>query len=224
MPATPVPNPYYQYAAGYLETARATGIERTKTGLLLIAVGFFIGWIPLVGAVGGILELVGAIMVILGRHAFGREHARNVMWSIIIFIITIVVAIVAVFAIVFSAIASYHLNSTNPSLPSSFGPYFIGTFLDVILIGIAIFGIAQVLFTYALQKRNGRILLWCGYVSIIVASSLNFFVLIKIPYLGSLLLVVPGTLYGYAYYLARDRIVRGEIPAPPAPPQGQLPQ
>src|SRR5438270_4095074 len=61
---------------------------------------------------------------------------------------------------------------------------------------LAIFGIAQVLFTYALQKRNGRILLWCGYVSIIVASSLNFFVLIKIPYLGSLLLVVPGTLYG----------------------------
>ena len=162
-------------------------------------------------------------MLILGRHAFGREHARNGMWSITIFIITIVVAIVAV-AIVFSAIASYHLNSTNPSLPSSFGPYFIGTFLDVILIGIAIFGIAQVLFTYALQKRNGRILLWCGYVSIIVASSLNFFVLIKIPYLGSLLLVVPGTLYGYAYYLARDRIVRGEIPAPPAPPQGQRPQ
>ena len=81
MPATPVPNPYYQYAAGYLETARATGIERTKTVLLLIPVGFFIGWIPLVGVVGGIPELVGGIMVILGRHAFGREHARNVMWS-----------------------------------------------------------------------------------------------------------------------------------------------
>ena len=162
-----------------------------------------------------------AIMVILGRHAFGREHARNVMWSIIIFIITIVVAIVAVFAIVFSAIASYHLNSTNRELPPSFGPYFIGTFFDVILIGIAIFGIAQVLFTYALQKRNGRILLYCGYVSIVVANSLDFFVLIKPPYLSSLPLVVPGILYGYAYYLARDRIIRGEIPAPAAPVQGQ---
>ncbi len=150
MLTTPGPNPYYQYAEGHFESARATAIDRTKTGLLLIAIGFFIGWIPLFGVVGGILELVGAIMVILGRHAFGREHARNVMWSIIIFIIAIVVAIVAVFAIVFSAIANYHLNSTNRELPPSFGPYFIGTFFDVILIGIAIFGIAQVLFTCAL--------------------------------------------------------------------------
>ena len=120
-----------------------------------------------------------------------------------------------------SAIANYHLNSTNRELPPSFGPYFIGTFFDVILIGIAIFGIAQVLFTYALQKRNGRILLYCGYVSIVVANSLDFFVLIKTPYLSSLPLVVPGILYGYAYYLARDRIIRGEIPAPAAPVQGQ---
>src|SRR5438093_5293228 len=37
---------------------------------------FFIGWIPLVGVVGDILELVGAIIVILGRPACGREHAR----------------------------------------------------------------------------------------------------------------------------------------------------
>ncbi|TMI52886.1 hypothetical protein E6H13_05665 [Candidatus Bathyarchaeota archaeon] len=221
MLTTPGPNPYYQYAEGHFESARATAIDRTKTGLLLIAIGFFIGWIPLVGVVGGIPELVGAIMVILGRHAFGREHARNVMWSIIIFIIAIVVAIVAVFAIVFSAIVSYHLNSTNRELPPSFGPYFIGTFFDVILIGIAIFGIAQVLFTYALQKRNGRILLYCGYVSIVVANSLDFFVLIKTPYLSSLPLVVPGILYGYAYYLARDRIIRGEVPAPAAPVQGQ---
>jgi len=115
MLTTPGPNPYYQYAEGHFESARATAIDRTKTGLLLIAIGFFIGWIPLFGVVGGILELVGAIMVILGRHAFGREHARNVMWSIIIFIIAIVVAIVAVFAIVFRLLRTIILTAPTAS-------------------------------------------------------------------------------------------------------------
>src|SRR5689334_18409689 len=65
----PVPSPYHQYAPGYIDHARATAIDRTKTGLLIMVIGFLISWIPFVGGVGGLLELVGAIMVILGRHA-----------------------------------------------------------------------------------------------------------------------------------------------------------
>ena len=85
VPVTPAPSAYYGYVASYYETARANAIERTKTGLLLIVIGFVISWIPIVGAVGGILELVGAILVILGRHPFGPDHARNILLSIIIF-------------------------------------------------------------------------------------------------------------------------------------------
>src|SRR6266581_2046128 len=173
VPATTAPSAYYGYVASYYETARATAIDRTKNGLMLLVIGLVISWIPTVGAVGVFLELAGAILVILGRHAFGPDHARNILLSIIIF-------------------------------------------------GIAIFGIAEVLFTYALQTSSGRILLWCGYASTISTSSLTLFVLNNVPN-ASVISIIPALMYGYAYYLARERIVHGEIPTPSAPPQVQLP-
>jgi len=106
----------------------------------------------------------------------------------------------------------------GPLVPASF----FGGFLVAVLIGIAIFGIAEVLFTYALQTSSGRILLGCGYASTISTSSLTFFVLNNVPNV-SVISIIPALLYGYAYYLARERIVHGEMPAPSAPPQVQLP-
>jgi hypothetical protein len=220
MPATPAPSPYYQYAASYLETARATGIDRTKTGLLLLVIGFLVGWVPIVGLVSIVIELIGAILVIMGRRTFGPEHARNVILSIVIFVVALAVAFVAVLAVVFLALANYQ-PGINGRPPQGFLSPFMGVILFVILVGVVIFGLAQVLFTYALQKNNGRLLLWGGYTATVVVAILEFFVFSNIPYLNNALSIVPAILYGYAYYLARDRIIRGEIPAPTAPPLGQ---
>jgi hypothetical protein len=216
VPVTPAPSAYYGYVASYYETARANAIDRTKTGLLLLVIGFVISWIPIVGAVGGILELVGAILVILGRHPFGPDHARNVLLSIIIFVIAVAVIVVAAIFAVFEQLLFFPPGG-NPAPPSFFGGFFVA-----VLIGIAIFGIAEVLFTYALQTSSGRILLWCGYASTISTSSLTFFVLSNVPNV-SVISIIPALLYGYAYYLARERIVHGEMPVPSAPPQVQLP-
>jgi len=214
-PVTPAPSAYYGYVASYYEAARANAIDRTKTGLLLLVIGFVISWIPIVGAVGGILEIVGAILVILGRHPFGPDHARNVLLSIIIFVIAIAVVVAAA---IFTLISELLLFPPGgPLVPASF----FGGFFVALLIGIAIFGIAEVLFTYALQTSSGRILLWCGYASTISTSSLTFFVLNNVPN-ASVISIIPALMYGYAYYLARERIVHGEMPAPSAPPQVQL--
>lgn len=218
--APPPPSPYYGYAASYYEQNRAKEIDRTKTGLLLIVIGFLMAWIPFVGIIGGFLEFIGAILVILGRHAFGSSHARNVMWSIIIFVVGIVAVAVAAVAIVFSSIASsFPYNTTSPNFPQNFGTSFATSFAILIILGSAVFGLAEVLFTYALQNKNGRMLLWLGYVSAIVAGSVNFLLFYGNPYLSSLPSIVPAILFGYAYYLARERIVRGEIPA--FPPSSQ---
>src|SRR5437016_1254906 len=53
------------------ESDRQKQIGRTKTGLLLLLIGFLMGWLPRIGIIGGLLILVGAILVILGRKAFG---------------------------------------------------------------------------------------------------------------------------------------------------------
>jgi hypothetical protein len=220
MPATPAPSPYYEYAASYLETARATGIDRTKTGLTLLAIGFLVSWVPIVGLVSIIIELIGAILVIMGRRTFGPEHARNVILSIVIFIVAIAIVFVAAIAVAFLALANYQPGINGRPSRGFLSP-FMGVILFVILVGIVIFGLAQVLFTYALQKSNGRLLLWAGYASTVVVAILEFFVFTNIPYLNNALSIAPAILYGYAYYLARDRIVRGEIPAPSPTPLGQ---
>jgi hypothetical protein len=130
--------------------------------------------------------------------------------SIIIFVTaTAVVVIAAIFA-VFSQLLFFPPGG-NPAPPSFYGWFFVA-----LLIGIAIFGIAEVLFTYELQASSGRILLWCGYASTIATSSVTFFVLNNVPNV-SVISVIPALFYAYAYYLARERIVHGEVPAPSAP-------
>lgn len=207
---TTAPSAYYGYVASYYETARATAIDRTKTGLLLLVIGFVISWIPIIGAVGVILELVGAILVILGRHTFGPEHARNVLLSIIIFVVAIAVIVVAAIVALFSALLFFPPGG-NPAPPSFFGGFFVA-----VVIGISVLGIAEVLLTYALQRWNGRILLWCGYASTVGTSSISFLVLNNMPN-ASVISIIPALMYAYAYYLARERIVHGEIPTPSAP-------
>ncbi len=216
VPVTTAPSAYYGYVASYYETARATAIDRTKNGLMLLVIGLVISWIPTVGAVGVFLELSGAILVILGRHTFGPDHARNVLLSIIIFVIAVAVVVAAAIFTLLSELLLF--PPRGPLVPASF----FGGFLVALLIGIAIFGFAEVLFTYALQTSSGRILLWCGYASTISTSSLTFFVLNNVPNV-SVISIIPALMYGYAYYLARERIVHGEMPAPSAPPQVQLP-
>src|SRR5437773_6309714 len=86
---------------------------------------------------------------------------------------------------------------------------------------------SQVLLTYALQKRNGRILLWSGYATSIALNIVNtliiyplfvggrpFFFETGLFFLPAFLGAIPALLYAVAYYLARDRMVRREIPSP----------
>jgi hypothetical protein len=182
------------------------------------------GWIPFVSIVGSILELVGAIMVILGRHVFGQEHARNVFWAIIIFVIGIVAGVAAVLVVVFSAIAG-NLQFVNRTTPPPFRPSLFDptAFFAGILIGVAIVQVSFVLLTYALQLRNGRILLFLGYAANLTAAVFNFFILSSNILLTALPSLVPALLYGYAYNLARIRVEHGEIPGPLAQPSPATP-
>src|SRR5207245_3878151 len=127
-----------------------------------------ISWIPIIGLLGALLLLIGAILVILGRKAFGSTHARNVVIAIVLFFVGIVVGIIAgvlFAAAVFAAVASQNPAVTASALASAFNTLLVG-----VVIAAAISRIASVLFTYALQKQTGRILLWAGYVANLAIS------------------------------------------------------
>ncbi len=214
----PPPYPYYAYPPGYQEFRRAGQVDNTKTGMLLLIIGVALSWVPFIGAIGVLIALIGAVFVILGREAFGPAHDRNVILSIILFIVGIAATIVGVIIVFIGAIALQAGNPNGPVLPAAL--------LSVIIVGGAITGLSEVLFTYALQKDNGRIFLWLGYAGSIAISIVNFLILPSgfasggsfffpgLFLLSTFLAAIPATLYATAFYLARDRIVRREIPSP----------
>src|SRR5213594_1516342 len=213
---------------------RRKQIDRTKTGLLLLLIGGLISWIPIVGILGGLLLLIGAILVILGRKAFGSTHARNVVIAIVLFFVGIIIGIITgvlFAAAVFSAIASQNQAALGAALASAFNTILIGAI------------IAAVLFTYALQKQTGKMLLWAGYVanlaiSIAILAIIGPLVSNAINQATSggtynpapinalqgqlnglgYLSVIPALLFAAATYLAWSRVSHGEIPPPTTPP------
>src|SRR3989442_2080632 len=87
--------PGYGYGASPWEAERQKQINRTKTGLLLLLIGGLISWIPFIGLLGSLLLLIGAILVIIGRKAFGSTHARNVVLAIVLFFVGIIICVIA---------------------------------------------------------------------------------------------------------------------------------
>ena len=208
----------YQYPANYWEVARTGKINNTLTGLLLLVVGVLIAWIPFAGFIGGIVGFIGAILVLVGREPFGAEHVRNTTLAIIFFVVGIAVTVFGFFyALVYSAASGFNGGPTS----------IVGLFGIVFVIGGAIFGLSEVLLTYSLQRVVGHQLLWIAYG---VSIFLNIVNVVLTPlsggvfstlYFGTgvflftgLLAAVPAAINGTAFYLARERIVRHEIPPP----------
>jgi len=238
--ATPMYPPAMPGLPSAWDAERRKQIDRTKTGLLLLLIGGLISWIPLIGIVGGLLLLIGAIFVIIGRKAFGSTHARNVVIAIVLFFVGIVIGIIAgvlFAAAVFSAIASQNPAALGAALGSAFNTLLVGA-----IIAAVVSGIASVLFTYALQKQTGKMLLWAGYAANL-AISIAVFAIIgplianavnqatsggtynpapivalqgQLSALGYLS-VIPALLFA-ATYLAWSRVSHGEIPPPTTPP------
>ena len=183
---------------------------------MVIAIGFFLSWVPFVGAVGYLLEIIGAILVIMGRRAFGPKQARNVFWSIIIFIIGIVATVVTAFIILFADIVNLSSPGSSP---------FLNYFPLVDLVWVGFIGFVEVLLIYELELTTGRVLLWSGLVGSLVTTTINLYVVPNITsginanifavlFLNGLVSLAPAILKGVAYLLARERIVHGDIPTP----------
>ena len=227
------PYPAQDYYADMKRRELQTQIDRTKTGLLLLVIGLIIGSLPFVSFIGGLLNIIGAILVILGRNAFGPQHSRNASVSLILYIGGAIVAGIGTAVFVFSIVSSRITGTVDQaSITSAFQ-----IFLATIVAQAAISGIAIVLFTYQLQKQMGRILLWVGYALSIAISVVTFAYISSILASSiasafasgtynpaplqdlqseasafSVLGLIPAIIYAIAYYIARERILRGEIP------------
>jgi len=226
-----LPSPY--------EAERRKQIDRTKTGLLLLLVGGLLSWIPIIQFIGALLSFIGAILVILGRKAFGAMHARNVVLAIVLVFVGITGFIVL--GITF-ALSVFSAGQTPQEIARALGSALNNLLIGAIVVG-AITGLASVLFTYALQQQTGKILLWAGYganlavqiavfaiLSPLITAAVNdaitggtadparFLALQAQATSLGLLGAIPALLFAAANYLAWSRVNRGEIPPPITPP------
>lgn len=257
-PATPPPMAfgapgYPGYPGGSpFDVQRKQQIDRTKTGVLLILIGILIGWIPIIGAVGSILILIGAILVILGRKAFGPAHSRNVLMSIVLFFVGLIILGVSVVVLTLGLAAALAGGAPSLAAVQAAVRSALNSFLIIALVASLILGLPNILFTFAIQNQTGRLLLIAGYVAniaiqiaIIIAVSATFPQVIAAMFPAGTynaaaaqaaiagfsaqvssygpLSAISSVLYAAAYYLVWSRINRGEIPPSTAPPMAPPP-
>jgi hypothetical protein len=232
---------------------RTKQIDRTKTGVLLLMIGALLGWAPFgISIVGGLLSLIGAILVILGRKAFGARHSRDVVAAVVVYILSFVGLIVV--SVIFAIATISSVFGTVPTVADLEGA--VNTLL-IGSIGVAIIaGVAQILFTYEIQDSVGRYLLFAGFGASVALEIAVYFIVAPLVAAAisealaggtfnsdpitalenqvntyALLAVVANLLWAAAYYMVWSRISRGEIPrplvgpgAPPmAPPYAGMP-
>jgi hypothetical protein len=187
--------------------------------------------------------IIGAILVILGRKTFGSIHSRNTIWSVIIYIVGVGVVVGGTVAFILAVVSASFASATGSSLSQAAISQSLSSSFNILLvataIGGAVLGIAQVLFTYALQNQTGKILLWTGYATSLAISIIEFIIISPLissaasqsytngtydptPFSNlqsqlqviGLLGFIPAIIYASAIYLAWSRINTGEIPAP----------
>lgn len=246
-PASPGYSPY-AYGPSPLVTDRRRQVERMKWALLLALIGSLIYWIPFfLNIVGFVLFIVAAILAILGRKAFGSAHSRNVILSVVVFIVGVVIAVGGAVVAGFTAVFSIGPSPTQAQFAAAVRDGLTNG-LIVASIGTMVYLVSAVLFTYALQKKPGRIVLWIGYAAALGVQLATLLVILpSIPSIAdhaasvvfsggqydptkigrafdvptsplSLLSVVPALLFAAANYLAWSRINKGEIPPSLTPP------
>ena len=213
-------------------------IDRTRTGLFLLTVGLFISWIPYVQYIGGLLVFIGAILVILGRRAFGDKHSTYVVLAFVVFIISMVVS--GAMASVFALSMTSALTSPNPPTGQALMALLDGamaTFLAGVVVASIIGTIAYILLSFELQAQIGKQVLIAAFIASVVIGIAMF--ALALPVLesvvstavqggttlnvaadiqGKLLLfqlldAIPDILLGTGFYLAYKRVLNHEIPA-----------
>lgn len=229
--------PYGPAAYGYPPPAAnydwARQVDRTKTGILMLLIGSLLSWAPYgISFIGYLLLVIGAILVILGRKAFGPAHTRYVLASIILFVVGCFVVLVVAVVALLPAIPSI-INAGGVLTPTAEAATQSAGLAGLIAFAVVV-GIAEVLFIYALQRQLGRLLLWAGYAANVVLNIAVYVVMnpvynavvtradldraLNAQLVYSLVAVIPALIFAAADYLAWSRINRREIPAPPTVP------
>jgi hypothetical protein len=169
----------------------------------------------------------------MGRNAFGEKHSRLVVLGAIAYSISFVILFSIGASIPMQLQSTFQASNTAADLPTRLNNVIYSYLIAVVVIGL-ILNLATVGFTYAIQNRVGKSLLWMSF-GISVLLLIPAFVLISglsqaistsvasndpsslYTFVGQaeafrLLGIIPAIFFAIAYLNARGRIGNGEIP------------
>lgn len=190
----------------------------TSLGLMLMAIGIAVSWIPVILYIGSLLLIIGAILVILHRNGFGGSHGAFVISAFLIYILVIIVATVGTLAFTDSLIYS---GGSVPTMEGALRGYIYTTLVIGVLGSVSYF-----LLPYGLSRGPGKKLLILALVAQ-VAVTISVFMVVSgdliqafslavsthsssplLEVKGKLSLyglvgAIPSLMFAAAYYMAR---------------------
>lgn len=234
-PQAPEPSGYAPQRSNFQYSFTGKEIERTRTGVTFLIVAVLLLWIPYIQYLGDLLAIIGGILIIMGRDAFGSRHSRNVILTIVIYIIGILIEVGIVLDFTFSIVSAAQSGNSG-ILRSTIQNSTLFLLVGSVVVG-AFTGLVYVLAFYELESERGKKLLWLAYVVQLVilvgvfsllypqlsgalnaAFSTNPISVAPISALQTketlygMLSAIPMIIYAYTFNLARIRLNNREIP------------
>ncbi len=237
-----VPFPRYNPLEPEVSELTLRDQDRTITGLLLLAIGFGLLWIPYVSFLGEILGFVGVILVFLGRGGYGADHRISVNYGATL----IVIAIILGFFLVISIAAEILSIPSQPGITLSQAGSELSGALQNLFVGTAAVGIlaswGEVLLVRGLSDPTTSRILWLAFAVNLVLNVIILIIVLPLvqtavneatstspPNLGpvdqlqttftllGLVKIVPSLMFLWGYVRARDEAMfrRGHAPVGP---------
>jgi hypothetical protein len=151
--------------------------DRTMTGLLLLIIGFGLGWIPYISDIGALLELIGLYFVFRGRWGYTERHRRSVVIGTTLIVIAVIATIVLVLgftAAIFSSVGpGVSLSQLGSPLVNDLYALFIGAFLLSVLLNFGAVYLVQ-----GLADPPTKRILWGALALNIVIGLFVLFVIV----------------------------------------------
>ncbi len=158
------PTAFQPYQPGQANPETSKMVERTKNGTILLMVAVLLNWIPIIEYFGVLLGIVGVIMLILGRNAFGSRHSTFVILSVVTYMLGFAVAFAGGILFASSVIASLGTPSASEFLSA------FNTLLATVVISEIITALSYVLVLFVLEDNIGRIAVIAGLIAQVGAS------------------------------------------------------
>lgn len=158
---------------GYQPTpmARTGRRNRTRTGILLMAIGLLLAAIPDVGTFLSIIVLVGLGIVVSRSSEISRTHHRMAIISLLLLIVAMAVAIFA--EIRYNALIGIVSGAT--SLSYAVIVKYTDPFLFLVAITYTVMDSSLFLSAFSLFPKKGRVLLFVIYVVTFLIMALGMF-------------------------------------------------